>query len=249
MCELLIFGGTTEGRELAEYCVEVGVPTAVSVATEYGGGLLPNSERLHIMVGRLDSEHMKMLMRDIGCRAVIDATHPYATEVTENIKAACNAADIPYHRLLRASEDLTGCSVYPSMHELVERLNSGNETVLSTLGSKEFAKLTEVRGYAERIWCRALPTAEIRRQCREYGFAEDQMILEKGPFSVEQNIAHIRMSGAKLIVTKESGTAGGFPEKIEAARQCGIEALVLARPSEVGNTMDEIKNIILKMRR
>lgn len=245
MCELLIFGGTTEGRELAEYCAEMSVSAAVSVATEYGGELLPHCEKVRILVGRLDSQHMEKLMNELGCKAVIDATHPYATEVTENIKSACKSADIDYYRLLRASAELSGCTICTSMDELIERLNGCGGTVLSTLGSKEFEKLTKVRGYRRRIWCRALPTTEIRRQCEKYGFDEKQLILEKGPFSVEQNVAHIKLSGAKLLVTKESGATGGFPEKLEAAKLCGTDVIVLTRPAESGNTMDEIKDIII----
>ena len=73
-----------------------------------------------------------------------------------------------------------------------------------------------------------------------------QLILEKGPFSVEQNIAHLKLSGAEILVTKESGAAGGFPEKLEAAKLCGVDVIVLKRPVESGNTMDEIKDIIMK---
>jgi len=246
MSELLIFGGTTEGRELAEYCADMGISAAVSVATEYGGELLPRSEKLRILVGRLDSQNMEKLMTELGCKAVIDATHPYATEVTENIKKACSAVNIAYYRLLRDSADLFGCTICTSMDELVDKLNSREGTILSTLGSKEFEKLTEVRGYRGRIWCRALSTAEIVRQCKKYGFSEKQLILEKGPFSVEQNIAHLKLSGAEILVTKESGAAGGFPEKLEAAKLCGVDVIVLKRPVESGNTMDEIKDIIMK---
>lgn len=248
MCELLIFGGTTEGRELAEFCAEMEISAAVSVATEYGGELLPQSEKLKILVGRLDRNDMKNLIGELGCNAVIDATHPYATEVTENIKSACNALNTAYYRLLRDSADISGCVVCTSMEELVERLNSCGGTVLSTLGSKEFEKLTEVCGYRERVWCRALPTAEIRLMCEKFGFSEKQMILEKGPFSVAQNIAHIERSGAEILVTKESGAAGGFPEKLEAAKRCGVEVVVLTRAAESGNTMEEIKEIIMKNR-
>lgn len=249
MCELLIFGGTTEGRELAQYCCTCGVTAAVSVATEYGGELLPREKGLSILVGRLDSDEMAALMREIGCRAVIDATHPYATEVTANITAACKAAELPYHRLLRSSSELGNCVSVRDMDELVKLINSSSGSVLSTLGSKELPKLTEVENYAERVWVRALPTDSVRALCIELGFPAEHLILEKGPFSLEQNMAHIKRSGSALLVTKESGAAGGFPEKLEAAEKCGIKAIVLARPEEKGSTMEEIKSLISSMRR
>ncbi|MBO7472597.1 MAG: precorrin-6A reductase [Ruminococcus sp.] len=248
MCKVLIFGGTTEGRELAEYCTDNGIAAAVSVATEYGAELLPKNELLEVLVGRLDIGGMKKTMESLKCSAVIDATHPYAEEVTRNIKEACGQLDIACYRLIRSSEEISGCIKAKDMDELVHILNSSNKTVLSTLGSKELPKLAEVNDYSIRIWIRALPVDDVRRSCRELGFCEDMLILEKGPFTLEQNIAHIKQSGAEILVTKESGAAGGFAEKREAAEVCGTEIIVLARPQEKGFTFEEIKTILDEMR-
>ena len=248
MCRVLIFGGTTEGREIAEYCGEKGISAAVSVATEYGAELLPESSCIKKLVGRLDDNGIRELILRLKCRAVIDATHPYAEEVTKNIRTACGMLGMTCYRLIRTPEKLSGCIAAASMNELVEILNSSDKTVLSTLGSKELPRLAEVRGFDKRIWIRALPMEEVRKNCVELGFREDRLILEKGPFSVEQNIAHIRKSGAELLVTKESGAVGGFPEKLEAAKICGIEVVVLARPAEKGFTADKIKEILDEMR-
>ncbi len=76
MCELLIFGGTTEGRLLAEYCEKSGIAADVSVATEYGAELLP--EGVNVLCGRLDNSQMTAFMKKKRCAMVIDATHPYA---------------------------------------------------------------------------------------------------------------------------------------------------------------------------
>lgn len=249
MCELLIFGGTTEGRELAEFCCDNGISTAVSVATGYGGELLPERDTLRKLVGRLDCGQMKELINELGCRAVIDATHPYAAEVTKNIKRACEETDTVCYRLLRSSSALTDCVVVRDMDELVAELQRTDKKVLSTLGSKELPQLTKVRNYGERIIPRVLPAEGIKELCCGLGFPEEGLILEKGPFTVEQNIAHIKMSGAEVLITKESGAAGGFPEKLEAAKQCGAAVIVLARPEEKGSTMEDIKKIILEMRR
>ena len=249
MCELLIFGGTTEGRELARYCCEKGIRAAVSVATEYGGELLPKHELLHILTGRLDSDAMTALMKELGCTAVIDATHPYAEEVTANILRACRETGIVCHRLLRSPSALPECLRAEDMDGLIKLIDSCGGNVLSTLGSKELPRLAEVRDYRKRIWVRALPSDSVRDICRELGFPAEHLILEKGPFSVEQNIAHIKQSGAELLVTKESGAAGGFPEKAEAAEICGTALAVLLRPREEGSTMDEVKAIIDGMRR
>ena len=87
MCRLLIFGGTTEGRLLAEHCSKSGISADVSVATEYGAELLP--EDVNVLCGRLETEEMTALILKNGYIMVVDATHPYAVEATKNIKAAC----------------------------------------------------------------------------------------------------------------------------------------------------------------
>ena len=248
MCRVLIFGGTTEGRKLAEYCAENGIVAAVSVATEYGAELLPESGCVKKLVGRLDEAGIKKLISSMKCEAVIDATHPYAEEVTKNINAACESLGTSHYRLIRSSEKLSDCIMAADMNEAVDILSSSDKTVLSTLGSKEMPRLAEVCGYHERIWIRALPVEEVRSSCIRLVFSEDKLILEKGPFTVEQNIAHIKMSGAGILVTKESGAAGGFPEKLEAARKCGTEVIVLARPAETGCGFEEVIKILEAMR-
>lgn len=248
MCRLLIFGGTTEGREIAEYCAEKGISAAVSVATEYGAELLPKCSCIKKLVGRLDSDGISRLILRLECRAVIDATHPYAEEVTKNIKTACNGLRIACYRLIRTAEELSECTVAESMDQLVDILNSSEKSVLSTLGSKELPHLAEVHGFADRIWVRALPMDDVRKSCLKLGFCEERLILEKGPFTAEQNTAHIIKSGAELLVTKESGAVGGFPEKLEAAKKCGIEVVVLARPAEKGYTAEMIRKILDEMR-
>lgn len=244
MCELLIFGGTTEGRELAEFCCQKHIFSAVCVATEYGAELLPNSVYLRIITGRLDSSGMEMLISELQCKRIVDATHPYATEVTANIKKACAAVNTAYYRLLRSSSETADCKKVKDMEQLLELLNSTDKTVLSTLGSKEIPKLTAMKKYAERLWVRVLPNEDIIRQCEELGITQEHVIAEKGPFSIERNMEHLRLSGAEILVTKESGAAGGFPEKIEAARLCGVEVITLERPAEKGYTLGEIKKII-----
>ncbi len=243
MCELLIFGGTTEGRLLAEHCAKSGIAADVSVATEYGAELLP--EGVNVLCGRLDTSQMTALMRKNRCAMVIDATHPYAVEATKNIKAACEAADVIYYRLLRKSLAYCGKTVN-NMNELIELLNETDDTVLSTLGSKALTELTKVRDYRKRLWIRVLPSDKIFEQCRELGFDTEKVIQEKGTFTAAQNAAHLKKSRARILVTKESGETGGYSEKAEAARICGAEMITLARPAESGHSLEEIINIIKK---
>lgn len=248
MSEVLIFGGTTEGREAAQFCAEKGICADVCVATEYGASLLPVSQFLRIMTGRLDCDGMKALMTAKKYSMVIDATHPYAEEVTLNIKTACKETGTKYYRLLRDEAEIGYGTKVTDMDELVAFLDRSDKVVLSTLGSKEAAKLTAVRDFAQRIWIRALPDEKLISICADMGYDKDKLILEKGPFTVEQNVTHIRQSGAEIVVTKESGRAGGYTEKAEAARICGAELVTLARPEEEGYSQAEITELLRKVR-
>lgn len=247
MSELLIFGGTTEGRQLAEFCDEKNIPACVCVTTDYGAELLPKSQNIKIIVGRLDSVQMREIIVENKYGYVVDATHPYAVDATKNIKSACAETDAGYIRLVRESAESTDGIVAENMDELVDILNRKEKIVLSTLGSKELGKLTEVVNFRERIWVRVLPSDSIRELCINLGYDENRLIFEKGPFTEEENISHIRQSGAEVLVTKESGVTGGYPEKVSASKKCGIDLVVLKRPSEKGYGIDEVKKIIEKI--
>ncbi|MGN0587199.1 MAG: precorrin-6A reductase [Oscillospiraceae bacterium] len=248
MYKLLIFGGTTEGRLLAEFCAEHGISADISVTTDYGETLLPQSSCINVLNGRLDKEDIKALITKEKYIAVIDATHPYAVNATENIRSACDDLGTGYYRLIREkSGDISG-RTFSNLMELVKYLDDTDKRVLSTLGSKELPALTAVKDYKSRIWARVLPADRIIEYCCSLGFDEDKVITGKGPFSVEENIRHIKMSGAEILVTKESGAAGGFPEKAAAADKCGIELVTLLRPTEKGYTLKQIQKIILEIK-
>ena len=102
--EILIFAGTTEGRELAEHLAGAGVHCTVSVATEYGAQILGPGKGRTVLQGRLTQEQMEFLIREEDYICVVDATHPFATDVSAQIRKACEAAGVPYLRLARDTE-------------------------------------------------------------------------------------------------------------------------------------------------
>ncbi len=246
MSEILIFGGTTEGRILAEYCAANAVPAVVSVTTEYGASLLPNE--VEFAAGKLDAEQIAAFIAKRGFCAAIDATHPYARLASANIKAAAEQSGIPYYRVLREESGEISGRVCADIAQAADYLNTTDKRALITTGSKELAVFTRVRDFSERLFARVLPAEGIVERCAALGFRPENLIVEKGPFSVERNIAHIRETGAEILITKESGTAGGYPEKREAARLCGIELVTVQRPKESGISVEEMEEILRKER-
>ena len=244
MCRILIFGGTSEGRELAEYCAEKGIFACVSVTTDYGAELLPKSSYIKPLIGKLEKTEMTKLISRKNFSLVIDATHPYAGLATENIRLACEETGAEYFRLIRKREAAAEGKIFDDMSGLIDYLNAGNERILSTLGSKELPLLSGLNNCFKRVWLRVLPAEGIVDYCKSYGFDENKIIIGKGPFSLEENIAHIKKSGAEILVTKESGAAGGYPEKVMAAKQLGTRLATIKRPEETGFGIDEIKEIL-----
>ena len=86
MKEILIFAGTTEGRKLSECLAEAGIAHTVCVATEYGEIVLGEHPYRTVHQGRMDQKEMQKFLAEHDFAAVVDATHPYAAVVTENIK-------------------------------------------------------------------------------------------------------------------------------------------------------------------
>ena len=243
---ILIFGGTTEGRTAAEELLEAGVPCTVSVATRYGEEVLTPHPLMTVHTGRLDRSRMAQMMREGPFSCVIDATHPHAQVVSGEIEAACRETGLPYLHLQR--EVLTGDSfdgqknhseqeddtlVYVSDADQAGAfLSAVPGHILVTTGSKELVRFTKALGDPSRITARVLPTQESLRACAEAGLAGKQIFAMQGPFDVEMNCAQIHYAGASWLLTKETGAAGGFPEKTEAVRRCGIRAVVIRTPGE-----------------
>lgn len=248
MYKVIVFAGTTEGREIAEFLDRKGISAHICVATEYGEQLLQGGQNLEISHERLNAEEMEMLIKEKKCEMVIDATHPYAAEVTINIKKACEAAEVSYIRVLRENQENQNsgdCLYADSVEDAVALLEHTKGNILATTGSKEAAKYTALTDYESRVFLRVLSLPDVVKQCKELGFQGKNLICMQGPFSKELNIAMLRQWDCKYLVTKMSGATGGFQEKIDAARICGCISVIIGRPlKESGLSVNECKRIL-----
>ena len=246
---VLVFGGTSEGRKLAEIFNANNRKCTICVATDYGEKLLPKSENVNVICGRMDCNEICMLLgEDNKYSYVIDATHPYASVISENARNACIKTNTAYLRLLRSKTDSNiyndGIKIFPDALQAAKYLDKTTGRILLTTGSKELPVFCgEIRDKS-RITARVLPSAKAIEACNNAGLEGRQIIAMHGPFSREVNIAIIKQTGAAFIVTKESGNAGGFQEKIDAARETGTEVILIKRPvEEEGYSLDEILGI------
>ena len=241
----LVFAGTTEGREAALMLARTGISVTAFTATDYGHEVLDGAadglQNLAVESGRLSEEQIReLLMGEAPDTLVIDATHPYAAQVTANIRRACMDAQKRYIRIVRKSTfksaaDSAGVTVLADAQALCEWANREEnikKKILLTTGSKDLMIYTAIDSYRDRVWPRILPDMDSLRIATELGYKKSNIICMQGPFSTEMNIAMIKSVGAQVLVTKDTGKTGGFDSKLEAALRSGIEAVVIGRPSD-----------------
>ena len=177
---------------------------------------------------------------------VLDATHPYAAEVTENIRTACQNTGLEYRRVLREAGAYQDQAVYvPDTQAAIEFLEGTEGNILLTTGSKELGKYTALSDAGERIYARVLSLPSVMETCKGYGFEGKHLIGMQGPFSMELNAAMLRQFDCKYLVTKDTGKAGGFQEKIDAALSCGTVPVIIGRPlKEEGLSVAECRHML-----
>lgn len=278
MCKIWIFGGTTEGRLLAEYCSREKIEAWVSVASEYGEELLQEelmesgnagnpdlnhntclakknlktvqaSSVIKVLRGRMDRYQMEEFIRNQGIHLVIDATHPHARLVSEEIQEACGRTGVRLERCLRAEGEQNKARDWvevDSIQEAVSFLSSVSGVIFATTGSKELEALCQIPDYQKRVYARVLPTSNVLKKCEKLGITGSHLIAMQGPFSTEMNTLFLRQTKAEWLLTKDSGRAGGFQEKMEAARENGTRVVVIRRPEEDGISLEEAMEVLKK---
>ncbi|MDD6696222.1 MAG: precorrin-6y C5,15-methyltransferase (decarboxylating) subunit CbiE [Firmicutes bacterium] len=272
MKKVLIYAGTTEGRELAQELARERIYCDISVATEYGRQIMDEkiSPYICILQGRMTAEQMHLKCENERYLAVVDATHPFATEVSVNIRESLKGLDIPYFRLGRekipgeegerqAGERQTGeqqaeeqnymaRKYFQNTAACVEALKKTEGKIFLTTGSKELSAFCREETIRKRLVVRVLPGMESLQECVRNGLEGRQIIAMQGPFSKEMNLAMIRQYQASVLVTKESGKTGGEDTKLAAAGEAQIPSYIILRPDEKTPVMD-MDEVLEQLRR
>ncbi len=260
MKPVLIFSGTTEGRKLAYRLAARGIPSVVSVATDYGAEVMEPHAGVEVIEGRMDREAMAeaMRMRDFLC--VVDATHPFAVLVSQEIKAACEHEALSYLRLSRSARSKSPepgqdaaavweeklqqkgrLHFFDDVKEAALYLREREGNILLTTGSKELRRFSALLDDEKRLYVRVLPSIEAIRACEEIGLCGKQIFAVQGPFSTAMNRVFLKHADARFLLTKESGEAGGYPQKLEAAACEGAVALVLRDPERGSSDVERMQ--------
>lgn len=250
---ILILAGTQDARELAISLRQLGFPITASVISKYGEFLYENLE-INVQSQVLDAETMRDFIIAHSITTVIDATHPYAMNVSKTSLAICETLNIPYIRYERAKTILPSydkMSIVTNYDEAVSLAASIGKRIFLTIGSrnlKYFAKLLENKKYF--LVARVLPDEAVLHECFSMGFMPNQLILMQGPFSQTLNLELYKKYQADVIITKDSGAVGGTDTKISAAIELNLPIIMIARPrlvyKTVANTLDEVIYLLEK---
>ncbi|MBQ7736335.1 MAG: precorrin-6A reductase [Oscillospiraceae bacterium] len=233
MYKIAVFAGTSEGRTLIERLSGRGLGVTAFVATEYGEVALGRHEGVETRAGALPRAEMPGVFRAEGFDLVVDATHPYAEHITESIRLACEDTGTAYLRLQRGSTSSEEDGVFVAdTAECIRFLQSTEGKILLTTGSKTLSEFCADPALRERIYARVLPMESSLESCRISGLTADRIIAMQGPFTEEMNVAMLRFTGAKWLVTKDTGKAGGYADKIRAARAAGAAAVIIGLPPQ-----------------
>lgn len=228
--KLLVFGGTSDARRLIQRISDQHQVT-FCVVSDYARHLLPEeSEQLQILVGPKDAAAIEELM--LSHDLVIDATHPYAESIHQTLERVVPTEK--YRRLIRPLPVTEGFRDYTEMVDyLVDR--PGN--ILLTTGMRSAEAFKDL---AERAWLRLLPDPKNLQAVIDVGFSPSHLIAMQGPFSEQLNRALLEDLEIQFLVTKASGQAGGYAEKVAAAESLGVELLVLQPPQAEGLSLEEL---------
>jgi precorrin-6A/cobalt-precorrin-6A reductase len=249
---ILVMAGTSDARELAVKISQAGYELLTTVVTDSGARSMEEAG-LPVLTGRLTAEAIAQLVKERGIRTIVDATHPFAEEASNNAIAAAQAAEVPYIRFERDRLTFEGNPLitYADDYEQAAQLAAERKgVILLTTGSKTlhiFAK--RLLGLqSTTLVARMLPRKDNMEKCEELGLEQKNIIAMQGPFSKELNKALYEHYRVTLMITKESGKVGAVDEKLESALEMGIETIVIGRPEvEYGLHYGDFDSVIAKL--
>jgi len=247
-----VLSGTKDGVEIIRLLKKEGFKVFASAATEYGAALSKKAGADYAIAKVLDCKGMADFIKKNKISAVVDATHPFAIEANKNAMKACKSAKVKYLRYERKAAKIPGSSLIwyaKNFKEAGEKAAQLGNVIFYTAGSKNLDKfLKAVKG--KKIIARVLPDVKAIQKCLNLGLKPSEVIAGEGPFSEAFNKAMLREYKADVLVTKESGTAGGVEAKVNAALALNIPAVVVERPKiEYSAVVSKYTDVVKRLRR
>ena len=213
---ILVFGGTTEGRKAAEVLEEAGTTYFYSTKTGEQDITLHHGQRID---GALDAEAMQTFCREHDIRLIVDAAHPFASQLHQTIAKVSESLNIPTIRYER---------IYPKRDSEITWINDYSQipndihSLLATTGVQSISKLKPLEAAGIKVFYRILNRESSIALAQKQGASPEQLCYYEDPKDVSVE--------ADAILLKESGLSGGFQEKVDAAKARGMRIIALKRP-------------------
>jgi cobalt-precorrin-5B (C1)-methyltransferase len=213
---VLVFGGTTEGRKAAEVLEEAGSPFFYSTKTGEQDISLHHGQSID---GAMDAKAMKAFVSEHDIRLIVDAAHPFASQLHQTVAVVASDRQIPvirYERIYPPRDpDITWIDDY-------SQVPTDIHTLLATTGVQSISKLKWLEEKGIKVFYRILNRESSIALAKEQGAADDQLCFYEDGYKIDVD--------ADAILLKESGLSGGFCEKVAAARAKGMRIVALKRP-------------------
>ena len=241
--------GTGEGREILSYINKYTDEIIVSTATQYGYEIYKDFKAKYFNYKPLNEEQFEELVKEFGIKVFVDASHPYASEVSKTVINVCGKMNIDYIRYERKSyftelkndENIIFIDKYEDLEKVLDNID-GN--VLNTTGSNNALKIDSLN-IKNRVIHRILPSPNVISKLLDNGISIDNIIAIKGPFGVDINNGIIKEYKIKSLITKDSGEEGGMKEKVDSALLNNVKIIVIKRPKlNYGKEFNNIKEML-----
>lgn len=253
---IFVAAGTQDGRELAGFLLEKGQRVTASVVSRYGEELLSRYPGICINDRPLDEAALADYCRAHGIAVFVDASHPYAANISANAMNACRACGIPYIRYERQSAPLayTKAHYVADYEEAAKVAASLGKHVFLTTGSHNLKAFTEAPALQDCVLtARVLPDPKVVEECTALGLRPSQIVALQGPFSEVLNEELYKKYEADVVVTKNGGTVGGADTKFAAAMKLGLPLVIVERPriayDNMAQTFAEVLEFIVQKRK
>jgi precorrin-6A/cobalt-precorrin-6A reductase len=219
---VLILGGTTEASALAR---RIGGRADIQAILSFAGRTRqPVPPPIPFRVGGFGGiEGLKTYVREHGTDLVVDATHPFAAQMSRHAVAACRALGVPIVGFTRPAWGQQAGDRWTRVADVAAAVGALGERprrVFLTIGGVQLAE------FVRAPWHWYL----VRTIDPPVGVQFDRLILARGPFGVEDEIALLRDERVDTLVTKNSG-GSATRAKIDAARMLGIAVVIVEQPA------------------
>lgn len=249
---ILILGGTSDANYIADLLKEQGIDFCLSVTSDYGAKMAKRHESV-LHIGALTFDELEAFIVNKGITAIIDGTHPHAQVISEQVQKLSEQLSVPYLRYerpcLEAHETLD--TTYVNTVEEAARIASEKGQKIFLTGSKHLKTYVDLLA-GKDLYVRVIPSPMVIQEVINSGIPIDHLIAMKGPFTEALNKAMFESLAIEVLITKESGQAGGFEEKLRGARSAGVHTVVIQRPKVhyllAVHTFDEVMNWIINLK-